>query len=110
MIKLKSNRHTLTAYSCFVIRWRHVLTTPCAPVPSNSSVNLYLSLNDMSEYELAARRFFFLCCLFCTLFIGDSSVFDSAFVVSRKTSSLQKKITGSYIINRLPLFLSTWRL
>jgi hypothetical protein len=63
---------------------------PCAPVPSNSSVNLYLSLNDMSEYELAVRRFFFFCCLFCTLFGGELSDLHPAFVVSRKTSSLIK--------------------
>jgi hypothetical protein len=62
---------------------------PCAPVPSNSSVNLYLSLNDISEYELAVRRFFFFCCRFCTLFIGEPSDLHPAFVESRKISSIQ---------------------
>ncbi len=117
MIALQSNQHTLTAYSCFVNRSRHVLTTliktnenfrkefvlffvknsvvtyPCAPVPSNSSVNLYLSLNDISEYESAVRRFFFFC-LFWTLFIGELSDLHPALVVSRRTSSwikLEKK-------------------
>jgi hypothetical protein len=47
-------------------------------------------LNDISEYELAVRRFFFFCCLFCTLFGGELSDLHPAFVVSRRTSSLIK--------------------
>ena len=63
------------------------VTYPCAPVPSNSSVNLYLSLNDISEYELAVRRFFFFCCLVCTLCTGEFSDLHSSLVVSRRTFS-----------------------
>jgi hypothetical protein len=44
----------------------------------------------MSEYESAVRRFFFLCCRFCTLVIGELSDLHPAFVVSRRTSSLIK--------------------
>jgi hypothetical protein len=65
-------------------------TYPCAPVPSNSSVNLYLSLNDISEYESAVRRFFFFCCLFWTLLVGEPSDLHPALVESRRTSSLIK--------------------
>ncbi len=72
------------------LNYEFCILYPCAPVPSNSSVSLYLSLNDISEYELAVRRFFFFCCLFCTLFVGELSDLHPAFVVSRRTSSLNK--------------------